>query len=160
MRGRDRAEDMANWLEVEELKGERFKPFVEMQQLAPDLEEELNGLLTVGFLGRDKLDTYHTMQGMRMPFGYVADFSEVLSSPQLTAREFFQDVEHPKAGKHSTPRGPFTSDSMPWRLRPAPHVGEHSEEVLCEMLGYSRAEYADLESAGVVSSTSPERQVS
>ena len=160
MRGRDRAEDMADWLEVEELKGERFKPFVAMQQLSPDLEEELNGLLTVGFLGRDKLDTYHAMQGMRMPFGYVADFSEVLTSPQLTAREFFQDVEHPKAGKHRIPKGPFTSDSMPWRLSPAPYVGEHSEEVLCGLLGFSRTEYAELEAAGAVAATHPEQSQS
>ncbi len=158
MRGRERLSDMADWLGVEELKDERFEPFVKMQELDPELEAELNGLLTVGFLGRDKLDTYHAMQAMRMPFGYVADFAEVLSSPQLTDREFFQELEHPRAGKHIIPTGPFTSESMPWRLNRAPYVGEHTEEVLCGLLGYSGSEYAELEAAGVVSSTCPDGQ--
>ena len=157
MRGRDRTEEMADWLGVEELKDERFMPFVEMRQLEPELEEELNGLLTVGFLGKDKLDTYHAMQALRMPFGYVADFAEVLSSPQLAAREFFQEMEHPEAGQFSIPRGPFTADDVPLTLDRAPCLGEHSEEVLRGMLGYSRSEYAELEDAGVVASASPER---
>ncbi len=158
MRGRERLEDMADWLGVEELKGEKFKPFTNMWAMDPELEAELNGLLTVGFLGRDKLDTYHAMQALRMPFGYVADFEEVLSSPQFTAREFFEELEHPSAGKHSVPRGPFTSDDMPLKLARAPYLGEHSEEVLCGILGYSKAEYSEFEAAGLVASASPERK--
>ncbi len=155
MRGRERLEDMADWLGVEELKGERFKPFTNMWAMDPELEADLNGLLTVGFLGHDKLDTYHAMQALRMPFGYVADFAEVLSSPQLAAREFFQEIDHPDAGRHSVPRGPFTADDMPLELGRAPYLGEHSEEALRGLLGYSESEYAELESAGLVSSASP-----
>ena len=160
MRGRDNWDELADRLAVQELKDERFKPFVEMKQLEPELEEELNGLLTVGFLGHDKLDTYHAMQALRMPFGYVADFAEVLSSPQLVAREFFQELEHPVAGKHSIPRGPFTADSIPFDLRRAPYLGEHSREVLCGLLEFSESEYAELESAGLVSSNTPEQPLS
>ena len=157
MRGRERFAEMADWLGVEELKDERFEPFARTQELAPETEEELNGLLTVGFLGRDKLDTYHAMQALRMPFGYVADFAEVLSSPQMTARGFFEDVEHPKAGKHRLPRGPFVGEDVPWRLSAAPLVGEHTTAVLCGLLGYSTKEYAELEAAGVISSAHPDQ---
>jgi crotonobetainyl-CoA:carnitine CoA-transferase CaiB-like acyl-CoA transferase len=71
--------------------------------------------------------------------------------PQLTARGFFEAVDHPvnATTKHSTL--PFTSSRGPARVhvRPAPLLGQHNHEVLSE-LGLSAKDIDDLEAQGVI----------
>ena len=156
MRGREKFSEMADWLGVEELKDERFEPFSRNQELGEDLDQELNGLLTAGLLGHDKLDIYHAMQSLHMPFGYVADFAELLESPQLVERGFFVEVDHPRVGKQLYPRGPFVAEGMKWQLNPAPLLGQHTEEVLLGVVGLTGDEYSALEKHGVVVSPDTE----
>src|SRR5207249_2698278 len=57
-----------------------------------------------------------------------------VASEQLAARRFFVDVEHPGRGRLRYP-GAFaiTSDASVAIRRPAPHLGEHTAEVLAEL---------------------------
>jgi len=59
---------------------------------------------------------------------------EIVASEQLAARRFFVDVEHPGRGRLRYP-GAFaiTSDASVAIRRPAPHLGEHTAEVLAEL---------------------------
>ena len=59
---------------------------------------------------------------------------EIVASEQLAARRFFVDVEHPGRGHLRYP-GAFaiTSDASVAIRRPAPHLGEHTAEVLAEL---------------------------
>ena len=69
-----------------------------------------------------------------------------LASPQLVARGFFQEIEHPAAGTHPYP-GPMAQFSrtplIPTRS-PAPLLGQHNEELLRGLVGLDEAEYAQL----------------
>jgi crotonobetainyl-CoA:carnitine CoA-transferase CaiB-like acyl-CoA transferase len=71
--------------------------------------------------------------------------------PQLTARGFFEVVDHPvnATTKHSTL--PFTSSRGPDRIhvQPAPLLGQHNHEVLSE-LGLSDKDIDELEAQGVI----------
>lgn len=73
----------------------------------------------------------------RLLIAPVANVADVLASPQLAARGFFIDVEHPQAGRTVRYPGPFAVFSQtPLRPpRPAPRLGEHNEEVLGAELG-------------------------
>jgi crotonobetainyl-CoA:carnitine CoA-transferase CaiB-like acyl-CoA transferase len=67
----------------------------------------------------------------------VSTLDEVLASPQLAAREYWQPLHHPELG--TTVRYPgafarFEAAPLRWRRRP-PLVGEHTEEVLGDELG-------------------------
>ncbi len=55
------------------------------------------------------------------------------NNPQLDFREYFTEIDHPVAGKLKYPGSPvFTKDNW-WRIRrPAPLLGQHTEEVLNE----------------------------
>jgi crotonobetainyl-CoA:carnitine CoA-transferase CaiB-like acyl-CoA transferase len=71
--------------------------------------------------------------------------------PQLQARGYYEEIDHPVVGTHSIPGLPFRSSSIQrWLRRPAPTVGQHNREVLSEWLGLTSAEIDALEAAEVI----------
>jgi crotonobetainyl-CoA:carnitine CoA-transferase CaiB-like acyl-CoA transferase len=82
------------------------------------------------------------------PVNTVAD---VYAAEQYQARGFFQDVDHPVAGKYSFPGIPFHfSDQQPGIRRHAPLLGEHNDEVLGRELGHAPQDLDALRRAGVI----------
>jgi crotonobetainyl-CoA:carnitine CoA-transferase CaiB-like acyl-CoA transferase len=75
-------------------------------------------------------------------------------SPAPTTQDlsqgFFQEIEHPTAGRLTYPGPPFRLEAMPWQAARAPLLGEHNEQVYGGELGLSREELADLRASGVV----------
>ncbi|GAG29208.1 unnamed protein product, partial [marine sediment metagenome] len=73
------------------------------------------------------------------------------NSEQMNTRGFFEEVEHPEAGKLKIPARPYHFSKTPCVLeRAAPLLGEHNEMVYCERLGYDTDELKELEKAGVI----------
>jgi crotonobetainyl-CoA:carnitine CoA-transferase CaiB-like acyl-CoA transferase len=68
----------------------------------------------------------------------------------LETRGFFQEIEHPAAGRLTYPGPPFRLEAMPWQAARAPLLGEHNEQVYCGELGLSHEELATLRASGVV----------
>ncbi|MGI9595028.1 MAG: CaiB/BaiF CoA transferase family protein [Acidimicrobiales bacterium] len=68
----------------------------------------------------------------RLLLAPIASTAEVLASPQLEDRRFFEEVVHPETGRRLRAPGPFAKCSAtPFRpLGPAPRVGEHNHEIL------------------------------
>ena len=67
-------------------------------------------------LGQAKEDVYHLLQGLRSIAGYVATAADVYRARQLQAREFFQEIDHPVAGRARYPGSPSASATSPGRL--------------------------------------------
>lgn len=80
--------------------------------------------------------------------GAVNDVGGALVEPQSVARGLVLQNEHPGYGRYEHVRGPLPTLG-PGALRPAPLLGEHTEELL-EDLGYSPERVAALRDAGVV----------
>lgn len=87
----------------------------------------------------------------RVPVGIVLEADEVLECPQVLARDMVVEVEHPKQGKIRLIGFPMKFSETPGRIEiPPPSVGEHTEEILSTLLGYSREEIAKLKEDRVV----------
>ena len=98
----------------------------------------------------DKFDAVRRAQELRLPFTEVLTPAEVLDDPQLAERSYFADIEHPGLGP-TLQLGPAVRLSeTPWRSARAPLLGEHSDEVLTELLGLSAAERAALRASGTI----------
>ena len=81
----------------------------------------------------------------------VNSVPEALQDPQLRANGYIREVPHPTLGKAQMVGVPFRLEKTPCATpRPAPALGEHTEEVLQEVCGYSSAEVARLREEGVV----------
>jgi crotonobetainyl-CoA:carnitine CoA-transferase CaiB-like acyl-CoA transferase len=82
----------------------------------------------------------------------VTTIEEVVESPQLESREYFQTVEHPELGKSFRYPGPFVkfaATPIQNRLRP-PTVGEHNREIYETEMGMSPDETAILKQKGII----------
>ncbi len=76
---------------------------------------------------------------------------ELFKSPQLAEREYFVEIDHPATGKLQYPGSPFKLDRTPGQVRrPAPLLGEHNEEILCQRLGYSKQDLIKLREHQVI----------
>ncbi|HLI80894.1 MAG TPA: CoA transferase [Candidatus Binataceae bacterium] len=85
-------------------------------------------------------------------FAPVTTIEEVAESPQLRARDYFQDLEHPELGRSFRYPGPFVKFSespIRYRRRP-PLIGEHNREIYCGEMGMSDRELSQLQAGGVI----------
>ena len=88
-----------------------------------------------------------------VPFAYspVNDYYDVLEDPQVLANDYVVEFDHPEAGKVKVMGYPVRFSATPARIvREAPEFGQHTEEVLNELLGLSWEEIAALRGEGVV----------
>ncbi|MCH8988113.1 MAG: CoA transferase [Chloroflexi bacterium] len=87
-----------------------------------------------------------------VPCGPINRVSEVVSNPQVLARNMISEVEHPNIPNLKFPSSPLKLTDSPATIRRVPPLlGQHNEEVLCEA-GYSPEKIADLRERGVISS--------
>lgn len=103
------------------------------------------------FLTKTKNELYGEALKRRILLAPVADTEDVCENPQLGARDFWVDVEHPELGDAITYCGPFLKLSeapLVIRRRP-PLIGEHNEEIY-KQLGISDRECLLLKQAGVI----------
>ena len=84
------------------------------------------------------------LEAAGVPAGPVLSIDEMHHDPQTLARDMVPQVEHPVAGKVSTIGAPVKFHSTPGGVkRPAPVLGEHTEEVLLEA-GLSKDDIAEV----------------
>jgi crotonobetainyl-CoA:carnitine CoA-transferase CaiB-like acyl-CoA transferase len=82
----------------------------------------------------------------------IATVDEVLASPQLKSRQYWQMLEHPELGRSIPYPGPFAKFSeapIVYRRRP-PLVGEHNREIYANELGLSAGKIEDMARRGII----------
>jgi formyl-CoA transferase len=86
-----------------------------------------------------------------VPCGPVQTIDEVFLDPQVLARDMVWTVPHPTAREVRLVGSPLKLIDSPASYRlPPPLLGEHTEEVLTSLLGYSMEELQHLRREGVV----------
>jgi crotonobetainyl-CoA:carnitine CoA-transferase CaiB-like acyl-CoA transferase len=82
----------------------------------------------------------------------VATVADIMKSPQLEAREYWQKVEHPEIGETvSYPGSPVKMSEASWQIRcRAPLIGEHNEEIYVKELGFSKDDLVLLKCRGII----------
>jgi crotonobetainyl-CoA:carnitine CoA-transferase CaiB-like acyl-CoA transferase len=90
--------------------------------------------------------------GAGLPVSKVVELEELDRSPQLLARTFFCEVDHPLTGPIAFPRWParFSFDEECLPVLPAPMLGQHNEEILRHELSTSSGEIERLRQAKVI----------
>ena len=91
-----------------------------------------------------------TLNKAGVPCGPVNSVAQVFQDPQILQQQMVMDVEHPGYGSVRMLGFPVKFSAQPCQVRrPAPGLGEHSDEILAE-LAYAEAERAELRRSGVI----------
>ena len=86
-----------------------------------------------------------------IPCAPINTVDRVLKDPQIKARDMIVEVEHPVAGKMHVPGVPIKMYKTPGSVdTPAPLLGQHTEEILKELLGLSKEEVDALRAKDVL----------
>jgi crotonobetainyl-CoA:carnitine CoA-transferase CaiB-like acyl-CoA transferase len=112
--------------------------------------DEIDELLSAWLARYDKYEAVSRAQELRHPFTEVLDPSDLFRDAQFQERGFFQELEHPVAGKVAHLGPPFRMSESGWHTDRAPLLAEHNREVYVERLGLTLEELAMLSGAGVV----------
>jgi len=116
-----------------------------------EYRSELDALLAERTRPRDKERLFRELQAAGVAAAPVHDELEAHADEHLNAREWFQRIAMPDVGTFPYPGLLFTMRDTPNRLHaPPPKLGEHSEEIYLDLLGYGREEYAALVAKGLV----------
>jgi crotonobetainyl-CoA:carnitine CoA-transferase CaiB-like acyl-CoA transferase len=86
----------------------------------------------------------------RVPCAPVNDVRQALADPQVTARDMIVEVEHPDFGPLKEVRSPVRTEGEIRHPARAPKLGEHTDQILREILSYSDGTIARLRDAGVI----------
>ena len=84
-----------------------------------------------------------------IPGGPVNSIADALADPQVRMRNMVVEIDHPVAGRYKTAGNPIKTGAEE-SFQPPPTLGQHTEEVLCGLLGYSARELQALKKSGVV----------
>ncbi|HEX2499888.1 MAG TPA: CoA transferase [Methylomirabilota bacterium] len=86
-----------------------------------------------------------------LPAGPINDIGQVFDDPQVRHREMAVEVDHPTAGRVRLPGIPVKFTGTPTAIQgPPPNLGQHTDEVLRDVLGLSPAAIAELHASGAL----------
>ena len=113
--------------------------------------DELDARITAWSQQQDPQAAMESLQAQRVPAARVLNSNDIHWDPHLLARESWNFLPHPCMQ-------PWPQPASAWRLKeanpqlrnPAPLFGQHNREILCELLGVTEAEFAELEAAQVI----------
>ncbi len=109
------------------------------------LQETLNE----AFATRDANEWVASLHEAGIPSGLINTIADVFNHPQAKERQLKIEIEHPTAGLLGFPGYPYKMSNTPAQAhRPPPLLGEHTEEILVTLLGYSADEVASLRDRG------------
>jgi len=91
-----------------------------------------------------------------IPVGPILSMNEIAEDQSLRATGTVVEVDHPIRGKYLTVGNPVKMSDSLTEVRRAPLLGEHTEQILTEALGYSAEEYAAIKASGAI--TPPEKK--
>ena len=113
--------------------------------------DELNEFVRAWAIVRGKHEIYDQVAPSGCPAAYFANAQDLHESPQLQAREFFREIDHPMTGPLPYPTTPYRVSGLPWTPpEPAPLLGQHNREVFCGDLGLAPEELTELRRTGAI----------
>jgi crotonobetainyl-CoA:carnitine CoA-transferase CaiB-like acyl-CoA transferase len=115
--------------------------------------DEIDKLISDWAARQSAADAVDTLRAAGVAAARVAAAAELLTDPQLHARGFWETVDHPVAGSFLCTGMPFAFRGKPrrWIRRVPPLYGQHTAEVLTDVLGHDERDLAELRQSGTIS---------
>lgn len=125
----------------------RFNTHLKRHQNRDQITPILEGL----FQKKSGYEWIELLKAEGIPAGPINTVDKVLSDPQVLTRQMVVDVDHPKCGTIQMVGNPIKSSiAEDERYDAPPLLGQHTDEILACLLGYSKPKIEDLRREGVI----------
>jgi formyl-CoA transferase len=99
---------------------------------------------------KTKFEVMDLCNAVDIPVGPILSMKEIAEEPSLRATGTVVEVDHPTRGKYLTVGNPIKLSDSPCEVARSPLLGEHTEEILGKVLGYSASEITELKGSGAI----------
>ncbi|MBN8900573.1 MAG: CoA transferase, partial [Rhodospirillales bacterium] len=93
---------------------------------------------------KTKFEAMEILNQYDIPCGPILSMKELAVEPSLRETGTVVEVDHPTRGKYLTVGNPIKLSDSPADVKRSPLLGEHSEEILRDVLGFDSAKVAEL----------------
>jgi formyl-CoA transferase len=90
-----------------------------------------------------------------IPVGPILSMKEIAEEKSLRDTGTVVEVDHPTRGKYLTVGNPVKMSDSITEVKRSPLLGEHTEEILSKVLGYTEKEIGEIKASGAI--TPPEK---
>ena len=129
-------------------------PRFENNHLRTENQPELSAILTTELVNKTTGEWIEIFEKQDIPYSKINNIKEICEDPVIRHRNMLVTVDQPGIGPVRIAGSPIRLSETPGRVEsPAPLLGEHSAEVLREVLGYTVDRIEALKAEGVINAT-------
>jgi formyl-CoA transferase len=99
---------------------------------------------------KTKYEVMDICNPLDIPVGPILSMKELAEEPSLRETGTIVDVEHPERGNYLTVGCPIKLSDTEVEVTRSPLLGEHTDEILSEVLEYSADEIAEIRESGAI----------
>jgi formyl-CoA transferase len=99
---------------------------------------------------KTKFEVMEILNAVNVPCGPILSMKEIAEEPSLRATGTVVEVDHPTRGKYLTVGNPIKLSDSPAEVRRSPLLGEHTDEILAGVLGFSEEEIREIRASGAL----------
>lgn len=126
-------------------------PKFKTNKLRTENRDELNEILNRIFESKSLKEWEEMFEQNGLPYSPINTIDKVVNDPVVNYRKMIVEVKQPKVGKMKIAGSPFKMSETPGSVwAPAPLLGEHTKEVLKNILNYPDDKIEELRNKGVV----------
>jgi len=114
---------------------------------------QLNGIfdeIESWTMTKTKYEVMDICNPLNIPVGPILSMKEISEEPSLRETGTIVDVEHPERGNYLTVGCPIKLSDTDVEVTRSPLLGEHTDEILAEVLDYNADEIATIKQSGAV----------
>lgn len=97
-----------------------------------------------------KRELMEILNEINVPCGPIMSTRDLANDDHVKLREMYVELDHPQRGKWYNLGCPMKLSDSPVEFKRSPLLGEHSEEILGDVLGYDNGEIDELKAAGAL----------
>ena len=99
---------------------------------------------------KDKFEVMEICNKVDIPVGPILSMKEIAEEKSLRDTGTVVEVDHPTRGKYLTVGNPVKMSDSITEVQRSPLLGEHTEEILTKVLGYSAKELEEIKTSGAI----------
>jgi len=99
---------------------------------------------------KTKFEVMDICNAVDIPVGPILSMKEIAEEPSLRKTGTVVEVDHPTRGKYLTVGNPIKMSDSITEVKRSPLLGEHTDEILRDVLGYTDDEISDIRASGAI----------